>query len=120
MSETKAKLLWTIGVGLDVIHLPLSFAVQIYGSLWMPFWLWVLDISLIAVLQCACLGCPVSIISYRLKSWHDPRQNPLIAWSLTYWLYAKYGRRVGVLIFLSMLAVGITIEMIVYAIYRPN
>jgi hypothetical protein len=110
MSAKNKKLLWTAGRALDTAHMPLAIAVLLLGRFWMPLWLWVGTVAVITTLQVAVLGCPLMVLTHWLKHWYDPKQPSYGAGSLTYMLYRRYGRCVGVLIFIALLTLGIVIR----------
>lgn len=90
------KLCWNLGVALDILHAPLAIIVLVLGSLWMPSPFYLVVAGSIIALQVLCLGCPLNVVTCWLRRRYKPDYN---YWgSLTFWLYHRYGRKVGILI----------------------
>lgn len=99
-----AKLCYRLGVALDILHLPLAIAILLLGRLWLPKPFNILVPNLILVLQVICLGCPLNVVTCWLRRRYNPSYN---YWgSVTFWLYHRYGRWVGVPIFIVTTALS--------------
>ena len=72
---------------------------------WGPVYITILTI--VVVLQVALLGCPCMLLSGWLRRQHDPDHEP--RWSVTVWLYRRYGAWVGigVFVFFLLAALGV-------------
>ncbi len=104
------KIYWNMGVALDVIHLPLAIIFFVFGGPILGFQTYVPILIFVVLLQMVCLGCPLSIVIYWLKHQYDP--NFKLYGSLTIWLYHRYGKRVGIAIFIACLILSLVIGKI--------
>lgn len=81
---------------IDALHLPIALAFMAFPSLWLPYPYWVISVTATVMSQIVCLGCPLTIISWRIRRKYNP--NYKLHGSFTLWLYHKYGRKVGLLV----------------------
>lgn len=91
----------------DIVHMPLVIGLIVMGaSAWRgPIFYTVLLV--VIVVQVGLLGCPCMLLSGWLRRKHDP--SYVTRWSLTAWLYQKYGpwAGIGVFVFFSLAALGV-------------
>ena len=64
------------------------------------------------VLQVAVLGCPVMWLTGQLRKVHDPDYE--VKWSFTAWLYERYGRLVGVGVFLALAGLTLLLRILLF------
>jgi hypothetical protein len=69
-------------------------------------------ITVIVILQVALLGCPVMAVTGWMKRKYEPEYQG--GWSLTVWLYHRYGRWAGVAVFVFFLAIAVVVRMIAF------
>ncbi|MFZ8998677.1 MAG: hypothetical protein ACO3D0_09930, partial [Ilumatobacteraceae bacterium] len=64
-------------------------------------------LTTVIVVQVGLLGCPCMLLSGWLRRKHDP--SYVTRWSLTAWLYQRYGARAGiaVFVFFALAALGV-------------
>ena len=67
-------------------------------------------VTIVIVVQVALLGCPCMAISGWLRKQHDPSYEP--RWSVTVWLYQKYGPAAGIAVFVSVFIIGNTFNIL--------
>jgi hypothetical protein len=91
----------------DILHMPLVIGLVVMGALawWGPVFITILTI--VVVIQIALLGCPCMLLSGWLRRKHLPDYEP--RWSVTVWLYQRYGVwvGVGVFVFFLLAALGV-------------
>jgi hypothetical protein len=85
---------------IDRLHMPSFFAFVVLGALWLPLWLVQLIIALLVALQAWLRGCPLTAISLKFKRQAGLEQLKARAFVAS--LYERYGRKVGVVIFLVL------------------
>lgn len=97
---------------LDLVHMPLVIGMVLFGAtIWRgDTYLWV--VSVVVILQVATLGCPVMALTGWMKRRHDPTYRQ--EWSFTSWLYHRYGRLVGVAVFLFFLALATVVRIVAF------
>jgi hypothetical protein len=97
---------------LDLVHMPLVIGMVLFGAtIWHgEVYAWV--VSIVVILQVATLGCPVMWITRWMKRRHDPDYTG--EWSFTAWLYHRYGRLVGVGVFLFFLTLATLIRLLLF------
>ena len=96
----------------DIVHMPLVIGLIVMGaSAWRgPIFYTVLMV--VIVVQVGLLGCPCMLLSGWLRRKHDP--NYVTRWSLTAWLYQRYGPLAGiaVFVFFSLAALGVGLFLV--------
>ncbi len=102
------KFAWNVGVFLDFIHIPAAIGVLALGDLWLPRELWVTIAGVTIILQVACLGCPLNIVTSWLRRFYDPSYEAY--GSFTHYIYNRFGRKVGLAVFGVLLGTGVGIE----------
>jgi hypothetical protein len=103
---------WYGGMIIDLVHMPIVIALVLLGATWWSGPLYVGVISAIVILQVALLGCPVMAVTAWMKRKYDPTYQG--GWSFTVWLYQRYGRWVGVAVFLFFLAAAVAVRIIAF------
>ena len=81
----------------DILHMPLVIGLVILGATSWKGPIFVTVVTAVIVTQIALLGCPCMALSGWLRKQHDPTYVP--RWSVTVWLYQKYGAVAGVAVF---------------------
>ena len=101
-----------LGVGTEVFHLIFFITVLVCGKLWMPGYLVNLAVTITVMGQVVFLWCPLSVFS--VYCFH--RYNPDVpkTFSITCYLDQRYGRVVGIPIFVFLVIVSTLIGMAVY------
>lgn len=99
---------WFAGMLIDLVHMPLILLLVLLGATWFPGSVFISIVVVIVMLQVAFLGCPVMALSGKLKQRHDPEYEN--HWSITVWLYRRYGRGVGVGVFLFLLGLALLVR----------
>ena len=62
-------------------------------------------------LEVAVLGCPCMAISGWLRKKHDPNYEP--RWSVTVWLYQKYGAPAGIAVFVFFFLAALGVRALI-------
>ena len=88
---------WHLANVIDLIHFPILIALVVLGAVYFSGPVFVVLLTLMVTLQVAVLGCPVMWLTGQLRQIHDPGYE--IKWSVTAWLYHRYGRWFGVAVF---------------------
>lgn len=100
---------WHLAAVIDVIHMPIVLALVLVGATWFSGPTFVFLLTLMVVLQVAVLGCPVMWLTGQLRRIHKPDYEA--QWSFTAWLYHRYGRAVGIGVFLGIAAVTVALRI---------
>ena len=103
---------WYGGMIIDLVHMPIVIALVLLGASWWSGPVYVGVITAIVILQVALLGCPVMALTAWMKRKYDPSFEG--GWSFTVWLYHRYGRWVGIAVFLFFLAAAVIVRMIAF------
>jgi hypothetical protein len=92
----------------DILHMPLVIGLVVMGALawWGPVFITILTI--VVVVQVALLGCPCMLLSGWLRRKHLPDYEP--RWSVTVWLYQRYGAWVGAGVFVFFLLAALAVR----------
>ena len=99
---------WYAGMVLDLVHMPLVIGMVLFGAtIWrgddLP-----LGGVVVVIVQVATLGCPVMALTGWMKRRYDPDYQQ--EWSFTHWLYRRYGRLVGVAVFVFFLVLATVVR----------
>ena len=91
----------------DIVHMPLVIGLIVLGATAWNGPVFVAVVTLVIITQIALLGCPCMALSGWLRKQHDPNYEP--RWSVTVWLYQKYGPAagIGVFVFFFLAALGV-------------
>ena len=91
----------------DILHMPLVIGLVVLGATAWEGPVFMTVVTLVIITQIALLGCPCMALSGWLRKQHDPSYEP--RWSVTVWLYQKYGPAagVGVFVFFFLAALGV-------------
>jgi len=95
---------WALGVTVEVIHVIFVISVLILGRRWLPGYIVNLAIAVTVMGQIIFLWCPLSVLSAYCFRRADPgyRYNP----SPTLYLYRRFGRKIGIPIFILLVALS--------------
>lgn len=93
-----------LGIAIEIFHMAFAFGVLIFGKLWLPAYVVNLAIAITVFGQLIFLWCPLSVLSNYCFRKHNPelKFNP----SLSLWLYGKFGRVIGIPIFLALFLIS--------------
>jgi hypothetical protein len=69
-------------------------------------------VTAVVILQVATLGCPVMALTGWMKRRYDPAYRQ--EWSFTAWLYHRYGRGVGIAVFVFFLALATLVRILAF------
>ena len=100
---------WHLAAVIDVIHMPIVLALVLVGATWFSGPTFVFLLTLMVVLQVAVLGCPVMWLTGQLRKIHDPDYQAQC--SFTAWLYHRYGRAVGIGVFVTIAALTLALRI---------
>ena len=100
---------WHIATAIDILHMPIVIALVVLGAIYFSGPVFVFLLTLMVVLQVAVLGCPVMWLTGQLRKVHDPDYQ--VQWSFTAWLYHRYGRWVGIGVFVGLAALTMAIKI---------
>lgn len=91
----------------DILHMPLVIGLIVLGATAWHGPVFYAIVTAVVVVQVALLGCPCMLLSGWLRRKHDPSYQ--MRWSVTVWLYQKYGRAAGVAVFVffALAALGV-------------
>ena len=103
---------WYGGMIIDLVHMPIVIALVLLGASWWSGPIYVGVITAIVILQVAMLGCPVMAVTAWMKRKYDPGYEG--GWSFTVWLYQRYGRWVGIAVFLFFLAAAVIVRLVAF------
>ena len=103
---------WYAAAVIDLVHMPLVILVVVLGASWWNGPVYVTIVSIGVILQVATLGCPVMALTGWMRRKHDPNYRG--EWSFTFWLYHRYGRWVGIAVFVFFLAVATLIRIVAF------
>ena len=99
---------WHLATAIDVLHMPIVIALVVLGASWFSGPVFVGLLTLMIVLQIAVLGCPVMWLTGQLRKVHDPQYE--VRWSVTSWLYHRYGPVVGIGVFVTIAALTLALR----------
>jgi hypothetical protein len=100
---------WYLAAAIDILHMPIVIGLVILGAIYFSGPVFVFLLTLMVVLQVAVLGCPVMWLTGHLRKIHDPSYE--VKWSFTAWLYHRYGRAVGIGVFVGLAALTLAIKV---------
>ncbi len=103
---------WYLGMILDLVHMPLVIGMVILGATWWAGTVYVTIVTVLVILQIGLMGCPVMALTRWLKRKHDPAYDG--PWSLTMWMYRRYGRAVGIAVFVFFVALAIGLRALLF------
>ena len=106
------RIWWTVANVIDVIHFPIVIALVVVGAVYFSGPVFVFLLTLMVVLQVAVLGCPVMWLTGQLRKVHDPDYEA--RWSFTAWLYERYGRWVGVGVFVVLAGLTLLLRFLLF------
>ncbi|MFZ9015875.1 MAG: hypothetical protein ACO225_08495 [Ilumatobacteraceae bacterium] len=91
----------------DIVHMPLVIGLIVMGATSWRGPVFYAVLTTVIVVQVGLLGCPCMLLSGWLRRKHDP--SYVTRWSLTAWLYQRYGARAGiaVFVFFALAALGV-------------
>lgn len=91
----------------DILHMPLVIGLIVLGATAWRGPVFYAVLTTVIVVQVGLLGCPFMLVSGWLRRKHDP--NYETRWSITAWLYQKYGPAAGiaVFVFFALAALGV-------------
>lgn len=95
----------------DIVHMPLVVGLVVMGAIAWPGPVFVGIVTVVVILQVALLGCPCMLLSSWLRRKHDPGYRP--RWSVTVWLYQRYGKAVGAAVFVFFLVAAIGVRALI-------
>ncbi len=101
---------WHLATAIDVVHMPIVIALVVLGAIYFSGPVFVFLLTLMVVLQVAVLGCPVMWLTGQLRKIHDPDYE--VQWSFTAWLYQRYGRWVGIGVFVSLATLTLALKIL--------
>lgn len=96
-----------IAAFVDIVHMPLVIGLVVLGATAWQGPIFYAVLTAVVVVQVGLLGCPCMLLSGWLRRKHDPDYP--IRWSVTAWLYGRYGRLagIGVFVFFALAALGV-------------
>jgi hypothetical protein len=103
---------WHLAAVIDIIHMPIVLALILVGATWFSGPVFVFLLTLMVVLQVAVLGCPVMWLTGQLRRIHQPDYNA--QWSFTAWLYQRYGRAVGIGVFVTIATITVALRILLF------
>ena len=95
----------------DIVHMPLVIGLVVMGATSWNGPIFVTVLTIVIVVQVALLGCPCMAISGWLRTKHDPDYVP--RWSVTVWLYQKYGPAAGIAVFVFFLCAALGVRALI-------
>jgi hypothetical protein len=95
----------------DLLHMPLVIGLIVLGATGCPIPYFVGIVTAVVILQVALLGCPCMLLSGWLRRKHDPSIEP--RWSVTVWLYQRYGPLVGIGVFVFFLVAALAVRALI-------
>lgn len=95
----------------DILHMPLVIGLVVMGATSWKGPVFVTVVTVVIVGQVALLGCPCMALSGWLRKQHDPTYEP--RWSVTVWLYQKYGAAAGVGVFVFFLVAALVARSLI-------
>jgi len=98
-----------LGIATEAFHAVFIVAVLIFGELWLPNHITRLAILLTVIGQVIFLWCPLSVFANFCFRKHDP--EGVIRNSITLYLYARFGRAVGIPIFIVLTIISVLVGM---------
>ncbi len=98
-----------LGIGTEVFHVLFIVGILILGKMWLPANLVNLTITITVMGQIIFLWCPLSVFSNYCYRKHSPEMK--FKPSLTLYLYGKFGRKVGIPIFVVLIIVSTLVGM---------
>ncbi|MDJ0767826.1 MAG: hypothetical protein QNJ12_03495 [Ilumatobacter sp.] len=103
---------WHLATAIDILHFPIVIALVVVGAAWFSGPTFFFLLTLMVVLQVATLGCPVMWLTGQLRQVHDPDYE--VRWSFTAWLYHRYGKAVGIGVFVALAALTLTLRWLLF------
>lgn len=96
----------------DIVHMPLVIGLIVLGATAWRGPVFYAVLTAVVVVQVGLLGCPCMLLSGWLRRRHDP--GYVTRWSITAWLYQKYGplAGVGVFVFFALAALGVRVLIV--------
>ena len=110
--RSDTRIWWTVANVIDVIHFPIVIALVVVGAVYFSGPVFVFLLTLMVVLQVAVLGCPVMWLTGQLRKVHDPDHEA--RWSFTAWLYERYGRWVGIGVFVTLAGLTLLLRFLLF------
>jgi hypothetical protein len=110
--DSNTERYWNLALAIDIIHMPLVIALVILGMTWFSGTVFFTIVTVLVILQIAMLSCPVMALTGWLKRKHDPTYEN--RWSVTYWLYERYGRVVGIGVFAFFVAASLAVRALFF------
>jgi hypothetical protein len=95
----------------DIVHMPLVIGLVVLGATAWRGPVFVTVLTIVIVLQIALLSCPCMAISGWLRKQHDPNHEP--RWSVTVWLYQKYGPAAGIGVFMFFFCAALGVRALI-------
>lgn len=95
----------------DIIHMPLVIGLVVLGATAWRGSVFYTVVTVVIIVQVALLGCPCMAVSGWLRKQHDPNYEP--RWSVTVWLYQKYGPAAGIGVFMFFLLAAIGVRALI-------
>jgi hypothetical protein len=95
----------------DILHMPLVIGLVVLGATAWNGPVFVTVLTVVILVQIALLGCPCMAISGWLRRKHDPHHQS--RWSVTVWLYQRYGPKVGIAVFLFFFLAALGVRQLI-------
>lgn len=95
----------------DIVHMPLVIGLIVLGATTWRGPVFTAVVTAVIVIQVALLGCPCMAISGWLRKQHDPDHEP--RWSVTVWLYQRYGPAAGIAVFVFFFAAALGVRALI-------
>lgn len=95
----------------DILHMPLVIGLVVMGATSWKGPVFVTVVTVVIVIQVALLGCPCMALSGWLRKQHDPTYEP--RWSVTVWLYQRYGAAAGIAVFVFFLFAALAVRSLI-------
>jgi len=103
---------WYAGMILDLVHMPLVIGLVIMGATWWRGATYIWVVTVVVIFQVATLGCPVMALTGWMKRRHHPDHQQ--EWSFTFWIYHRYGRLVGIAVFVFFLGLATVVRIVAF------
>ena len=97
----------------DILHMPLVIGLVVLGATAWDGPVFIAVVTLVIIVQIALLGCPCMAISGWLRKKHIPDYEP--RWSVTVWLYQRYGPLAGIGVFAFFFATAVLVRWLILA-----
>ena len=98
-----------LGIGTEVFHFAFIISVLILGKLWMPPNLVNLALTITVMGQIIFLWCPLSVFSG--YCFRKANSTTMVLPSLSLYLYKRFGRFVGMPIFIVLITISTLVGM---------